>query len=205
MRHLSTTLTAGLLATTLSAPVAADDVREQIDTGLELYQEQDYGAAITELEFAISDIRKLMNERIGELYPEAPTGWTAGEIEAGGGGTAMLGGGGGTILKREYREDGGRGQINSTLTVDNPMVQGMAAMFNNPSLLAAQPNIERIRIGRESAIVKWEPERNRGEATLLLDGRVLLQVNGQHIDNVDPIIDLVKDWDLRELRARTAR
>ncbi|MGC9457577.1 MAG: hypothetical protein ACP5DC_08610 [Halothiobacillaceae bacterium] len=194
-----------LAATIFSAPLAADEIRDQIETGLELYQEQDYGAAITELEFAINDIRKLMNEQIGELFPEAPSGWTAGEVESGGGGAALFGGGGGTMLQRQYREDGGRGQLETTLAIDNPMIQGMAAMFNNPAMLAAQPNIERVRIGRESGIVKWEPERNRGEATLLLDGRVLLQVKGQNVDDIDLIIDMIKDWDLRELRARTAR
>ena len=39
----------------------SDEVTEQIELGLELYQEQEYGAAITELEFAISDIRELMS------------------------------------------------------------------------------------------------------------------------------------------------
>ncbi|MFP4077000.1 MAG: hypothetical protein ACLFTD_11050, partial [Halochromatium sp.] len=39
--------------------VHADAVQEQIQQGLDLYQNQDYGAAITELEFAISDIRKM--------------------------------------------------------------------------------------------------------------------------------------------------
>ena len=50
----------GVLGSLLLLPLAAqaqDEVIEQIELGLEFYQEQEYGAAITELEYAINDIR----------------------------------------------------------------------------------------------------------------------------------------------------
>ena len=204
------TLGAALLGLVLTLPVAAsalaDEVVEQIELGLELYQEEDYGAAVTELEFAISDIRKLMSGRIAGTFPDAPAGWTAGEAEsAGGGGAAALMGGGGAILQRSYREDERDGRLEASLMIDNPMVQGMAAMFNNPAMIAAQPNMERVRMGRETAIVKWEADRSRVEATLLLDGRILMQVKGQGVDSPDVAIDLLKAWDLAEVRTQAAR
>lgn len=78
-------------------------------------------------------------------------------------------------------------------------------MFNNPAMVASQPNLERVRMGRESAIVKWEADRGRVEATLLLDSRILMQVKGQGIDSADIAVDLLKAWDLNELRTEAAR
>lgn len=197
------------LGTALVWPLAGqaqDEVVEQIELGLEFYQEEDYGGAITELEFAINDIRKLMSGRIAGTFPEAPAGWSAGEPQAaGGGGAAAMLGGGGTMLERQYREEDGNGQLEAALMIDNPMVQGMAAMFNNPALVAAQPDLERVRMGRESAMVKWEAERSRAEVTLLLDGRILMQVKGQNLDSQDVAVELMRDWDIAAVREQAAR
>lgn len=193
----------------LATPAVADDVVEQIEMGLELYQVEEYGAAIAELEFAISDLRELMSERIGETFPEAPAGWSAGDIQStggsGAGAAAIFGGGSGVMLERSYREQNGNGTITASLAVDNPMVQGMATMFSNPALMAAQPNMERVRIGRENAMVKWEPQRSRAEATLLVDGRILMQVTGLNLDSRDRVVELMQNWNLAQVRETTAR
>jgi hypothetical protein len=191
-------------ATLLASPVIANDkVVEQIDLGLELYQQGDYGAAITELEFAINDIRKMMSAGISETFPDAPSGWTATEASKGDSGAALMGGG--SALTRKYTQDDGNGRMEATLMVDNPMVQGMGAMLNNPALIAAQKNMERIRIGREAGILKWVPERGNAEATLLLDGRILMQVKGRNLADPDPVVSLLRAWDLDALREKAAR
>ena len=184
----------------------SDEVAEQIELGLELYQEQEYGAAITELEFAIGDMRKLMAGRIGETFPEPPEGWSAAEVaSSGGGGAAAMFGGGGSMLEREYQQEGGEGRLTAKLMIDNPMIQAMSAMFNNPALIAAQPNMERIRIGRDSALLKWDPERGSAEVSFLMDGRILVQVDGQRLESSDPAVALLKAWDLDALREQAAR
>lgn len=184
----------------------ADEVREQIELGLELYQEQEYGAAITELEFAISDIRKLMSARIGETFPDPPEGWSAAEVStSGGGGTAAMFGGGGSMLEREYRQEGGEGRLTAQLMIDNPMIQAMSAMFSNPALIAAQPNMERIRIGRESAILEWDADNGSAEISFLMDGRILMQVNGSGLASEEPAVELLKAWDLDAVREQAAR
>ncbi len=109
------------------------------------------------------------------------------------------------MLTRQYSAEQGNGQIEVTLAVDSPMVQGMAAMFNNPAIMAAQPNVERIRIGRDSAFVKWMQDRNRAEVTFMLDGRILIQVKGDNLESPDPAVALLKSWDMDELRKRTSR
>lgn len=200
---------AALLVLTGSLPalVLADEVTEQIELGLELYQEQEYGAAITELEFAINDIRKLMSGRIADTFPEPLAGWSAGEVASsgGGGGAAAMLGAGGTTLEREYRQEEGDGRLKAQLMIDNPMIQAMSALFNNPAMVAAQPNMDRVRIGRESALVKWEPERSNAEVSLLIDGRILMQVNGQGLASQEPAVELLKAWDIDGVREQAAR
>lgn len=191
----------------VAAPALANDtVKEQIELALELYQQGEYGAAITELEFAIGDIRKAMAGRVAETFPDAPAGWTAEDVSGETNRAAMMGAlGGGSNLKRTYTQNDGDGKMEASLLIDNPMIQGMGAMLSNPALIAAQPNTERIRVGRDAGMVKWDAQRGRAEATLLLDGRILVQVKGSNIDDSKPVVDLLKSWDLKALRAETAR
>ena len=210
MKNSMTWMMSGVFVASLGISAVAlgqsDEVTEQIELGLELYQEQEYGAAITELEFAISDIRELMSGRIGETFPEPPEGWSAAEVaSSGGGGAAAMFGGGGSMLEREYQQEGGEGRLTAKLMIDNPMIQAMSAMFNNPALIAAQPNMERIRIGRDSALLKWDPERGNAEVSFLMDGRILVQVDGQRLESSDPAVALLKAWDLDALREQATR
>lgn len=199
-----------MFAAATSGPVFADQVVEQINQGLDLYQSKEYGAAITELEFAISDLRKLISEGIAGTFPDAPTGWSALPVDTtsdsgGGAAAALFGGSMGTILERQYTQDDGNGSLTATLTIDNPMIQGMAALFNNPAMLAAQPNVERIRIGRETGMLKWEPDAARAEATLMLDGRIMMQVVGEDLASADVAAELLKAWDIKTVREQSAR
>ena len=196
-----------LLTLPLAITASAEDIVEQIEIGLERYQEQDYAGAITELEFAINDLRKMMADRIGETFPEPPDGWTAGDTssDAGAMAAAAMFGGGGTLLERGYQEDGGDGSVSATLMIDNPMIQSMAVMFNNPALMAAQPNTDRVRIGRETAMLEWNPERGSGKISMLLDGRIMMQLEGRQLSSQDILIDLLTGWDLDALRTQAAR
>jgi hypothetical protein len=197
-----------MLFLAISGPALADQVEDQLKQGLELYQSGELGAAITELEFAINDIRKAMSGQLGDTFPAPPQGWTAGEASSSSeaaGAAAIFGGAMGTILERTYTEDNGKGTLTATLMIDNPMVQGMAALFNNPMLMAAQPNTERLRIGRETGMLKWSPEDKSAEASLLLDGRILMQVEGQQIDSPDVAAELLKAWDISAVREQSAR
>lgn len=202
-------LIATMLAAATSGPVLADDpVVEQINQGLELYQEKEYGAAVTELEFAINDLRKLISQGIAGTFPDAPAGWSAMPVDASSensGAAALFGGSMGTILERQYTQDDGNGSLTATLTMDNPMVQGMAALFNNPAMLAAQPNVERLRVGRETGMLKWEPDNARAEATLMLDGRIMMQVVGENLEAPEVAAELLKAWDIEAIREQSAR
>lgn len=207
-RNLVGLAAATTLALTASAAALADPVEEQIQQGLELYKSGELGAAITELEFAITDIRKAMSGQIGDTFPPAPEGWTAAPAESSAeaaGAAAMFGNVMGTMIERTYSQNDGAGTLTAKLMVDNPMVQGLAAMFNNPMLMAAQPNTERLRIGRETGMLKWDAENASAEASLLLDGRILMQVEGENLDSPDLAAEMLKAWDMDAVRKQTAR
>lgn len=199
---------AALAASTLmlAGPAHSQSVPEQIELGLELYLDGEYGAAITELEFAINDIRSAMSDGIATTFPAAPSGWTGMDVSSSGESAAVIGMlGGGTVLEKRYVEDGGQGSIEATLMLDSPMAQGLGAMFSNPALIGAQPNAERVRVGRETATLTWEAGRGDAEAMMMLDGRILVRVEGSNLSSADPVRDLLQSWDLDALRAQAAR
>lgn len=208
LRNLAGLAAGTTLALAAAAPAQGDPIEEQIREGLKLYQGGELGAAVTELEFAIGDIRKAMSGQLGDTFPPAPAGWTAadaGSAADAGAAAAMFGGIMGTMLERAYNQTDGNGAMTAKLMIDNPMVQGMAALLNNPMLMAAQPDIQRLRVGRETGMLKWDPDSATAEATLLLDGRILMQVSGEDLASPDIAADLLKAWDIEAVRERTAR
>ena len=180
-------------------PAAADEIREQLDLAIELYEEGDLAGTVTELQFAIGEIQAKMGDAYALTFPPAPAGWTAEDASQEGGAAFM---GGGTIVNRRYSEDGGSGSMEAQLIIDNPMIQGMAALFSNPAMLAANPNMQRIRMGRENAILEFDEAAGRGEVTFMAGGgRAMLKVEGSGLASGDQLVELLKAWDMDGLRA----
>ena len=189
---------AGLVLTPLAVPAMADDITDQLDLAIELYQEGDFSGAITELNFAIGEIQSRLGDLYAETFPPAPAGWSAEKATQEGGAAFM---GGGTIVGRRYSENGGSGSMTAQLIIDNPMIQGMAALFSNPAMLAANPNMKRIRMGRENAVLDFDDSARRGEVTFMAGGRAMLKVEGQNLGSGDQLVDLLKAWDMDRLKA----
>ena len=40
-------------------------------------------------------------------------------------------------------------------------LQGLAGMMMNPTMLAAQPNAKRVRVGREAGVVTYDADASR--------------------------------------------
>jgi hypothetical protein len=110
--------------------------------------------------------------------------------------------GGGTMVNREYTQDAGNGRMNAQLIIDNPMIQGMAALFSNPAMLSANPNMTRIRMGRDNAILDFDDGTRRGEITFMIGGgRAMLKVEGNDLASGDDLVELLKAWDMDGLKA----
>lgn len=188
------------LTVLLATSAAADEVTEQLDLARQLYDEGDFSGAMTELEFA----KQAIQARVGEQYlatlPEPLPGWTAepAQQEAG---MSFLGGG--ITVSRAYREEAGSGSIDAQLIVDNPMIQGFAAMLGNPAILAADPSMKRVRVGRDNALLKFEQGDRSGEITLVL-GKAMIQLSGHDLSGPEPLESLLQAWDIATVKQLAA-
>ena len=125
MRQLVAAAAVGV--SVLFAPTArADDVKDQINEALSAYDKKDLATATAALEAALGLLRQARAEVWKTVLPEAPQGWTAGEVELASMGVAMMGGG--TTAKRDYTK--GDETVEISLLSDSPMIQGMAMMFS---------------------------------------------------------------------------
>jgi hypothetical protein len=190
------TVAVALAVAALGTAARADDITEQIDSAKALYEKGEYARAASELQFAITDIQKKVGEKYVAAMPPAPAGWDADEAEAQSG--AMLGGG--QMVSRRYHEQGGDGEMTLQLTIDNPMVQAMSAMFSNPALIAADPHAKRIRVGGDTAVLKWEPGNKSGEVSMVLGGRMIVHLEGHQLASDAVLQDFMKSWDLKPLK-----
>lgn len=189
-------LLAGLLGAALIQPASADDVTDNIDSGKQAYAKGDLSRAVQELQFAIAEIQKKQGGDYSKLMPKAPKGWTASEVETQG--LAVMGGG--ISVARDYSQEGGDGTMRAQILSDNPMVQVSAAMLGNPAMLAGQPNMKRVKVGGNDALLEWNKAERSGQVTLLLGGKVLLTVEGDEIDSADTMLALIGGFDLGAVR-----
>ncbi len=191
---------AAVLLITVSAPAFADKVTEAIASGRQYYQDQRLSKAIRELRYAIAQISRRLSAAYQATMPPAPVGWKMQKARRrGGAGIGLFAAG--TIITRNYRQQDGRGRITVQLAVDNPMMQAFAMMFANPQMAAAS-GFERIRVRgvRTDALIKYNPETKRGEAILLLAGRVFIKIGGQRIENDAILRDLLQSWNYEDLK-----
>lgn len=189
-------VTAALLLTGgLSA--SADEVIDQIEIGKRYYVEGDYAGAITELEFALNEVRGKLSALFMATMPEPPAFWSADEaaIDAG---TILFGGG--IMITRAYQEMKGGGKVKAELVVDSPMVQAFAAVLNNPVMIASEPRIERIRLGRHHALLKWNPADGSGDISMSIGGRILAKLKGDDLGDKSVLIELMKTWDFEAVK-----
>ena len=173
MRYIR--ILAGLaLALVVAAPVAADEIIDQINQAIELYQAGDFAGAAGELEFAAAQIRQLRAGEISAALPEPLPGWTGEEAETASMGASMFGGG--TTANRSYYKDEGNADV--SIVTDSPMLQSLAMMLNNPMILSGSGQ-KLIRVAGNKAALEWDDDS--GSINVVVMGSVLVTVNGSNI------------------------
>jgi hypothetical protein len=160
------------------ASASADEISEQIQRGLELYDKGKLSEALEELNFAVAQMRQKKADSLQELFPEAPSGWKAGEPETKSAGAGMLGGG--ISAAQTYQQTGGKGRATIEIMTDSPLIQSMAAMLSNPIFLQGGKNGRLIRINGEKAVLKDKDKK--GEIMMLLDNKILIKVEVRRMD-----------------------
>ena len=168
MKTMTLALIAALAATT---PAHADEVTDVIGEALAAYQSGDIAGAKDDLEYAVELIGQLKSVGLEAFLPEPLAGWekTAGDSS---GAAAMAMFGGGSMATAEYT--GAEGSFTITLTSDNPMLQGMMAMFTSTATMAMMGDL--LRIQREKFVIQ-----NGTDITGIIDQRVMVQAQGSPI------------------------
>ncbi|NIO16174.1 MAG: hypothetical protein GTN70_04110 [Deltaproteobacteria bacterium] len=161
------------------SPSLADDVEDTIGEAQKLYKSGDYNETIRELEFAIQLVRRKKSERLKAVFPGALPGWEEKEVDITGASSAYLGGG--IQASREYTKGGAKVVID--VFMDNPFLQGIFAVVDNPLLFS--PESEPVRVGGNRANLFYDPATREGELKLVFRKKVLISVRGYRIGSAD--------------------
>ena len=198
MRCLMLLVLAGLVP---GAAVRADEITDQLDQVRKYYQAGDIAEAIDELEFLEQAMQGKLGRAFQATFPLPPRGWTVERDDKptrAGPSSPVFGG---TMLQRTYRQNGGHGSIRAQLIAGGSFLQGLATMLMNPQVLAAQPNARRIRVGRESGVVTFDPGDRSGQLMLDLGGKVSITLEGSGLEGEQPMLELAQGWDLKKVKA----
>jgi hypothetical protein len=190
-----------LLAGSLVLPTAAtraDEITDQLDQARAYYDQGDVTGAIGELEFVLQALKGRIGEQLLATFPEPPAGWTveAGEQPQ----AAMPFAAAGTMLSRTYRSAAGDGSIEAQLMSGGGFLQGLAGMFMNPQVMAAQPNAKRVRVGRENAVVTYDAGAKSAQLVLDVGGKATIMLQGQDVASGDPLVELANRWDIKKVK-----
>lgn len=90
--------------------------------------------------------------------------------------------GGGISAEREYNKGDSHVRIN--VVADSPMLQAVMMMFQNP-MFAASDGGKMERIGKQKAIVKFDPNTKEGEIQIVVANRFLVTIEGNEVTDKD--------------------
>lgn len=171
-----------ILSLVLISPVIAqaDDTLDAMETALDFYKKGKLSKAIGELEFALAQLRQKKAEALEKLLPAAPDGWSAHDEGTTAGGAAMFGGG--VSASRKYSQTGGRGKATVEFVTNSPMLQGMAAMMQNPAFVQGSKGAKLIRFQGEKAILTSRKSK-QAELQLVLNNKMLFKVTVRGVED----------------------
>lgn len=152
----------------------ADEISDQIKTGLKAYEEKDYKLALEELKYAEAQLQEKVNQENSTLLPEPLEGWDAKEVKT----TSMAMAGGGTMMSREYTR--GKQTLKLEIAANSPLLGMMSMMMKNPMMMSSNPDTKPYRYKRNKGML--EMKRSKLSAKLLLSGQILVSAELQDRD-----------------------
>jgi hypothetical protein len=165
---------------TFSAVSFADDVTDYINEALQYYKDGAYSDAVDSLNYAEQMIQQKKSTGLEAFLPEPLKGWDAASATSQAASSAMLGGG--ISAERTYNK--GNSSIEIQIMADSPMLQGVMMMMSNP-MFAASDGGKLERIGKQKAMVKFDPATKDGEIQIVVANRFMVSIDGQGISKKD--------------------
>ncbi|WP_291717593.1 hypothetical protein [Magnetospirillum sp. 64-120] len=192
-RGLKGAMGAMVLLAGLSLPAfAADDAAQHLDAAKAAFGKGDSIKAARETEIALRQIQDRLGKQFAEVMPALGGRWKADPVEV-----ESLGEiGGGLSVSRAYIRDDS--SINVTLLLDSPEVAStLAQLAANPP----QPNIKKIKAAGEDALLRFDASTGTGEVTMVVAGRVVLEVQGDNITASEPLVEAANGWNIGKIKA----
>ncbi|MEJ2122032.1 MAG: hypothetical protein P8Z76_15270 [Alphaproteobacteria bacterium] len=176
----------------------ADKVTDAIDRASKAYSDGKLSSTSRELQFAIGRVSRRLAKAYQEAMPPAPDGWKARRARRRNQGIGVMGMG--ISVNKRYRS-GSRGRASAQIIIDNPMIQAMGAMFANPAL-AQNSGFERLEVKglAQPGYIKFDEDRKRGEAIILIAGRIFLKVEASRIEDEDVLRNLAAGWNIKRIK-----
>ncbi len=174
-----------------------DQVIQAVNEGIQKYNEQKYGEAAGQFEYAAQLAKQKKGEQIKDFIQsiEPIEGWVGNQATS----QAMAGGfmGGGVNVDREFTKDSSR--MNLTILSDSPLIQSVIMLFSNPAMAAASGG-ELSTINGERVVVKFDPNNNSGEVKSVIDGKYLFTLDGRDVSK-DDLTNQTKNVNFQDLKA----
>ncbi|MFC1888455.1 hypothetical protein ACFL4G_01740 [Thermodesulfobacteriota bacterium] len=183
------------LFTWVCGPASADEVTDQIDDAVKLYKDGKYAQAASELEFAVQQIRQKQAGLLKDIFPDPPSGWTAGESESMTTGAAFFGGG--ISASRSYSRDDSRIMIN--VVSNSPVIQSYLMMFSNPMMMAGQGDL--VKVAGYKAIRKFDAGSGKGEMNIVVANKILVTIEGSRLADPQAITTFAEAMDFAGLES----
>jgi len=196
MKFLKPTLVLTILSVVIfsfSATSYADDVTDYMNEALQYYKDGQYSDAVDSLNFAEQLIQQKKSTGLEAFLPGPLKGWTAEAATSQAASSAMLGGG--ITAERSYSK--GDSSIQIQIMADSPMLQGVLMMMSNPMFATADGG-KMERIGKQKAIIKFNPSTKEGDIQIVVANRFLVSIEGNGITNKN-LKDYAKAIDYKKM------
>lgn len=181
------------LALSPVAALADQDINALLKNAQEAVDSGDWATAKLDLQDALKHVTDRQIDAMAAAFPPAQDGWEVTKEASGDRSNVMTG----VMMSQQYKK--GDSTAKAELSLDNPMLGMMSGMFNNPMLMQQQ-GFDRVRLGRENAMLKWNEKNSSGEITLILGGRVMLKIEGKRLSSKDELVNMAKGWKLSEIK-----
>ncbi|MCK5903455.1 MAG: hypothetical protein KAG28_09955 [Cocleimonas sp.] len=181
----------------ISPLVLADEITDQIDTGLKAYKDKDYKGAIEEFKFITVQLQKLEQQENTKLLPEPLKGWLVKKNKENNQ-VALNILGGGTSVSAEYQNK--RERVKIEIVANSPMLAMVNMMISNPMIAASNANAEPYRYKRIKGI-KEKKGKNTVEITLLMAGQVMVKVTGRYLQDEAVLKQYLDAMDMKKIKA----
>jgi len=175
-----------LIAAFCAFPAHADEISDQIQEGLQLYEKGSYSDAVAALNFAVGQIQQKQTAGLKNVFPEPLKGWKAEESAGEFGGAQMLGGG--ITASRHYFVENGDQTVDIEIVTDSPLLQSVLMFYTSPAFFANQPDTKLVKIQGRKAVQKFNAKEKEGEISIVIGSRMLVSIKGRELPASDDMV-----------------